>query len=365
MDIDIGIGKRARRSYELDDLTIVPSRRTRNRDEVDLSWQMDAFKFVLPMLAAPADSVTSPEMIIRLGEAGGLGVLDLEGLWTRHGEADTLLDKVLTSDEPAEGLRRLYEASVDPGLVEDRVRQLKKAGGVVAGALTPANVSRFSSHAIGAGLDILVIHGAVVSAEHVSDGDDVLDLREFIAGCEVPVIVGGCSAYSTALHLMRTGAVAVLVGVGTGRSSRTSEVLGVGVPLATAVADAAGARIRYLDETGRYVHIIAQGDIVTGGHIATAVACGADAVMLGAPFARALEAPGGGRHWDTDAFHAELPRSLLIDVDDRVPFDELLFGPSLTASDGRNLVGALRTVMGFTGHSNLKGFQKAEVMVRR
>ncbi len=364
MDIDIGIGKRARRAYELDDLTIVPSRRTRNRDDVDLTWQIDAFKFDLPLLAAPADSVTSPDMVTRLGNAGGLGVLDLEGLWTRHSDVDDLLADVLSADDPAEGLRKLYGTPVEPGLVGDRVRDLKASGGIVAGALTPAKVSGLSPHAIGAGLDLLVIHGAVVSAEHVSSSDDVLDLKEFIAGCDVPVIVGGCSAYSTALHLMRTGAVGVLVGVGTGRSSRTSDVLGVGVPLATAIADAAGARIRYLDETGRYVHIIAQGDIVTGGHIAIAVACGADAVMLGAPLARAAEAPGRGLHWDTDAFHTELPRSVVVDVDDRVPFDELLFGPSLSAGDGRNLIGALRTVMGFTGHSDLKGFQKAEVMVR-
>ena len=365
MEIDIGIGKSGRQAYGFDDIAIVPSRRTRDPDDVDISWQLDAFKFDLPMMGSAMDSAISPATAVKIGQLGGLAVLNLEGLWTRYEDPEPYFEEVagLSPEKATLRMQEIYLEPVKPELIGQRIAEIKAHGVVTAASLTPQRVQSWASHALGAGLDVLVIQGTVVSAEHVSSREEPLNLKEYIANCEVPVIVGGCASYSTALHLMRTGAVGVLVGVGPGAACTTRGVLGVGVPQATAIADAAGARIRYLDETGRYVHVIADGGMRTGGDVAKAIACGADAVMIGSPLASASEAPGRGFHWGMATFHPTLPRGARVEVGERGTLEEILVGPA-HENDGRlNLFGALQVSMATTGYSDVKEFQKAEVMI--
>jgi IMP dehydrogenase len=365
VEIDIGIGKSGRQAYGFDDIAIVPSRRTRDPDDVDISWQLDAFKFDLPMMGSAMDSAISPATAIKIGQLGGLAVLNLEGLWTRYEDPEPYFEEVseLSAEKATLRMQEIYLEPVKPELIGRRVAEIKSHGLVTAASLTPQRVQSWASHALGAGLDVLVIQGTVVSAEHVSSREEPLNLKEYIASCEVPVIVGGCASYSTALHLMRTGAVGVLVGVGPGAACTTRGVLGVGVPQATAIADAAGARIRYLDETGRYVHVIADGGMSTGGDVAKAIACGADAVMIGSPLASATEAPGRGFHWGMATFHPTLPRGARVEVGDRGTLEEILVGPAHENDGKLNLFGALQVSMATTGYSDVKEFQKAEVMI--
>ena len=365
MEIDIGIGKSGRQAFGFDDIAIVPSRRTRDPDDVDISWQLDAFKFDLPMMGSAMDSAISPETAIKIGRLGGLAVLNLEGLWSRYEDPTPYFEEIAElSDEKATiRMQEIYLEPVNPDLIGQRVAEMKEAGIVTAGSLTPQKVRAWAANALNAGLDILVIQGTVVSAEHVSSREEPLNLKEYIADCEAPVIVGGVASYSTALHLMRTGAVGVLVGIGPGAACTTRGVLGVGVPQATAIADAAGARIRYLDETGRYVHVIADGGMKTGGDVAKAIACGADAVMIGSPLAAATEAPGKGHHWGMATFHPTLPRGARVHTGDRGTLEEILLGPAHENDGKLNLFGALQVSMATTGYSDVKEFQKAEVMI--
>jgi IMP dehydrogenase len=311
------------------------------------------------------DGAISPATAIEIGRLGGLGVLNLEGLWSRYDDPEPYFEEIaeLPKEKATRRMQEIYLQPIDPDLVTDRVRDLKQAGIVAAASLTPQKVAQLGPYALEGGLDILVIQGTVVSAEHVSSKGGVLNLKEYIAECEVPVIVGGCASYSTALHLMRTGAVGVLVGVGPGAACTTRGVLGVGVPQATAIADAAGARIRYLDETGRYVHVIADGGMRTGGDVAKAIACGADAVMIGSPLAGAAEAPGRGFHWGMATFHPDLPRGARVETGTLGTLEEILVGPAHENDGRRNLFGALRVSMATTGYSDIKEFQKAEVML--
>jgi IMP dehydrogenase len=365
MEIDIGIGKTARQAYGLDDIAIVPSRRTRDPDDVDITWQLDGFRFALPMMGSAMDGAISPATATAIGHLGGLGVLNLEGLWTRYEDPEPYFEEI--ADLPAEkATRRMQEIYLEPikaELVGQRVAEMKAEKVVTAASLTPQRVRDLAPTALAAGLDILVIQGTVVSAEHVSTRVEPLNLKQFIADCDSPVIVGGCASYSTALHLMRTGAAAVLVGVGPGAACTTRGVLGVGVPQATAIADAAGARIRHLDETGRYVHVIADGGMRTGGDVAKAIACGADAVMIGSPLASAEEAPGRGYHWGMATFHPTLPRGARVQVGRLGTLAEILVGPAHENDGRRNLFGALKVSMATCGYSDLKEFQKAEVML--
>jgi IMP dehydrogenase len=365
MEIDIGIGKTARQAYGLDDIAIVPSRRTRDPDDVDITWQLDGFRFALPMMGSAMDGALSPATAATIGHLGGLGVLNLEGLWTRYEDPEPYFEEI--AELPAEkATRRMQEIYLEPikvELVGQRVAEMKEEKIVTAASLTPQRVRDLAPTALAAGLDILVIQGTVVSAEHVSTRAEPLNLKQFIADCDAPVIVGGCASYSTALHLMRTGAAAVLVGVGPGAACTTRGVLGVGVPQATAIADAAGARIRHLDETGRYVHVIADGGMRTGGDVAKAIACGADAVMIGSPLAAAEEAPGRGYHWGMATFHPTLPRGARVQVGRLGTLAEILIGPAHENDGRRNLFGALKVSMATCGYSDLKQFQKAEVML--
>ena len=365
MEIEIGIGKSGRRAYGFDDIAIVPSRRTRDPDDVDISWEIDAFKFELPLLASAMDGVVSPRTAIEVGRLGGLAVLNLEGLQTRYEDPDSILAEIaeLPPENATKRMQELYQAPLKEELISQRIQEVKAAGYTAAASLTPQKVERFHKIALEAELDILVIQGTVVSAEHVSTQSEPLNLKRFISTYELPVIVGGCASYSTALHLMRTGAMGVLVGVGPGAACTTRGVLGLGVPQATAIADASGARIRHLDETGRYCHVIADGGMRTGGDIAKAIACGADAVMIGSPLAAAEEAPGHGYHWGMATFHPTLPRGARVQTDTIGTLEEILTGPA-HENDGRlNLFGALRTSLATCGYANIKEFQKAEVMV--
>jgi IMP dehydrogenase len=364
-EVEIGIGKSGRRAYALDDIAIVPSRRTRDPEDVDISWRIDAYEFDLPLLGSAMDGVISPRTAIELGRLGGLGVLNLEGLWTRYADPEPLLEEIasLGAEVATARMQEIYKEPIDPDLIGQRITEMKAAGITTAASLTPQRVDRYHRVALDAGLDILVIQGTVVSAEHVSTRSAPLNLKEFIARYDIPVVVGGCASYATALHLMRTGAAGILVGVGPGNACTTRGVLGIGVPQATAIADAAGARSRHLEETGRYVHIIADGGMRTGGDVAKAIACGADAVMLGSPLARATSAPGRGYHWGMATFHPDLPRGARVRVDQAGTLEQVLLGPAIENDGTLNLFGALRTSMATTGYATIKEFQRAEVMV--
>lgn len=365
-EIEIGRAKRGRRAYSFDDIAIVPSRRTRDPEEVSTAWQIDAYRFDIPVVAAPMDSVMSPATAIALGQMGGLGVLDLEGLWTRYDDPSDLLEEVagLEGVDATRRMQEIYTEPVKPELITARLQQMRAAGVTVAGALSPQRTKEHAKAVVDAGVDMFVIRGTTVSAEHVSSRAEPLNLKEFIYELDVPVIVGGCATYQAALHLMRTGAAGVLVGFGGGAAHTTRTVLGVAVPMASAVADVAAARRDYLDESGgRYVHVIADGSIGRSGDIAKAIACGADAVMVGSPLARASEAPGHGFHWGSEATHAELPRGERVGFSTVGTLQEILFGPSRVADGTMNLVGALRRAMATTGYTELKEFQRIEVVV--
>jgi IMP dehydrogenase len=366
-EIEIGKAKRARRAYSFDDIAIVPSRRTRDPEEVSVAWQIDAYRFELPILAAPMDSVMSPETAIALGKYGGLGVLNLEGLWTRYEAPEPLLAEVseLQGIEATRRLQEIYAEPIKPELITQRLREIRDAGVTVAGSLSPQRTRLYAKTVVDAGVDMFVIRGTTVSAEHVSSQAEPLNLKEFIYELDVPVIVGGCATYQAALHLMRTGAAGVLVGFGGGAAHTTRTVLGVAVPMASAVADVAAARRDYMDESGgRYVHVIADGSIGKSGDIAKAVACGADAVMVGSPFARATDAPGRGFHWGGEAHHPSLPRGQRVEIGTVGTLEEILFGPSRVADGTMNIVGALRRAMATTGYTELKEFQRIEVVVQ-
>jgi IMP dehydrogenase len=365
-EIEIGLAKRARRAYSFDDVAIVPSRRTRDTEEISTDWQIDAYRFDIPVLAAPMDSVMSPDTAIKLGRLGGLGVLNLEGIWTRYESPEPLLAEV-AGLEGVDATRRLQEIYAEPikaELISQRLHEVREAGVTVAGALSPQRTKEFAKTVVDAGVDMFVIRGTTVSAEHVSGQAEPLNLKEFIYELDVPVIVGGCATHQAALHLMRTGAAGVLVGFGGGAAHTTRTVLGVAVPMASAVADVAAARRDYLDESGgRYVHVIADGSIGKSGDIAKAIACGADAVMIGSPFARATDAPGRGFHWGAEAHHAQLPRGQRVAFEPVGSLEEVLFGPSHVADGTMNLIGALKRSMATTGYTDVKEFQRVEIVV--
>jgi len=365
-EIEIGRGKRGRRAYSFDDVAIVPSRRTRDPKDVSLNWQIDAFQFTIPVIAAPMDSVMSPASAIALGKHGGLGVLDLEGLWTRYDDPTSLLAEIATLDaaDATQRMQEIYAEPIKDELITSRLKEIRASGVTVAGALSPQRTQEHYETVLKAGVDLFVIRGTTVSAEHVSSDSEPLNLKKFIYDLDVPVIVGGASTYQAALHLMRTGAAGVLVGFGGGAAHTTRTSLGIHAPLATAVADVAAARRDYMDESGgRYVHVIADGGLGHSGDMVKAFACGADAIMVGAALARSSEAPGGGFHWGPEAHHPELPRGERVHVGTVGSLEELLFGPGTRADGTTNMMGALRRSMATTGYSDLKEFQRVDVVV--
>ncbi|MBJ2120559.1 GuaB3 family IMP dehydrogenase-related protein [Arthrobacter sp. MSA 4-2] len=369
-EIEIGRAKRGRRAYSLDDVAVVPSRRTRDPLDVSVSWQIDAYQFEMPVIAAPMDSVMSPATAIALGRLGGLGVLNLEGLWTRYEDPQPVLDEIAGlstenfSPAATARLQEIYAAPIQADLITSRLAEIREAGVTVAGSLTPQRTQQFYKTVLAAGVDIFVIRGTTVSAEHVSKNEAPLNLKQFIYELDVPVIVGGAAGYTPALHLMRTGAAGVLVGFGGGATTTTRRALGIHSPLASAISDVAAARRDYMDESGgRYVHVIADGGMGASGDIVKAIAMGADAVMLGSALARAEEAPGKGWHWGQEAHHAELPRGDRFNLGTVGPLKEVLWGPSHHTNGTSNLIGALRRAMATTGYSDLKEFQRVEVVL--
>ena len=366
MEVEIGRGKKGRRAYGFDDIAIVPSRRTRDPDDIDITCTLGPYRFDLPLLASAMDGVVSPATAVEINRLGGLAVLNLEGIWSRYEDADAKLDEIAQApvELATQKLQEVYAEPVKPGLIAQRVEEIKAAGAVACGSLIPQRVTEWHEIALEAGLDILVIQGTVISAEHVSSKEDgVLNLKEFIAELPVPCIVGGCASYSTGLHLMRTGAVGVLVGVGPGAACTTRGVLGIGVPQATAIADVAAARSQHMLETGEYVNVIGDGGMRTGGDVSKAVACGADAVMIGSPLARAMEAPGRGFHWGMATFHPSLPRGTRVTTVQDGTLEQILMGPANENDGTFNLMGALRTSMATCGYEDIPSFHRAEVMV--
>ena len=342
-EVEIGMGKSGRRAYGFDDIAIVPSRRTRDPEDVDITWEIDAFKFQLPLMASAMDGVVSPATAIEIGRLGGLGVLNLEGLWTRYEDPESLFEEIskLDVEKATARMQQIYMEPIKPELVTQRIREINAAGVTSCASVTPQRTESLSKAILEAELDLLVIQGTVVSAEHVSKTVEPLNLKKFVREIDIPVIVGGCASYACT----------------------TRAVLGLGVPQATAIADARAARMRHLDETGVYCQVIADGGMGTGGDIAKAIVCGADAVMIGSPLAAASEAPGRGYHWGMATFHPTLPRGARVKTTTRGTLEEILVGPA-NENDGRmNLFGALRTSMATCGYQTVKEFQKAEVMV--
>jgi IMP dehydrogenase len=372
--VEIGMGRTARRTYELDDINIVPSRRTRSSQDVSTAWQMDAYRFEIPVVSHPTDALVSPEFAIQLGRVGGLGVLNGEGLIGRHADVEEKIAQVIEAaekePEPSAAIRllqQLHSAPLDPDLLGAAVTRIREAGVTTAVRVSPQNAQSLTPSLVAAGIDLLVIQGTIISAERVAQGAEPLNLKTFISELDVPVVAGGVLDHRTALHLMRTGAAGVIVGYGSTSGVTTSdEVLGISVPMATAIADAAAARREYLDETGgRYVHVLADGDIHTSGDLAKAIACGADAVVLGTPLATATEAMGGGWFWPSAAAHPSLPRGALLQVaiGERPPLEQVLNGPSDDPFGSLNLVGGLRRAMAKAGYCDLKEFQKVGLAV--
>ena len=396
--VEIGIGREARRAYYLRDIGIVPARRTRSSKDVDLSWNIDAYTFDIPFASHPTDALASPEFVIEMGKQGGLGVINAEGLWGRHADLDGAIAKVIKAELEADNtgkrrtsaensavktLQELHAAPLDHDLLAERIAQVRDSGVTVAVRVSPQHAHELAPVVVKAGAEILFIQGEIISAEHVQEGGEPLNLKEFIGSLDVPVIAGGVADYTTALHLMRSGAAGIIVGQGT---TTSDSALGIGTHMATQIADAAAARREYLDETeGRYVHIIADGAIHTSGDIARAVACGADAVMLGTPLAAASEAAAGGYYWQSQAAHPRFPRGIikktgnsfsfgwgLDDADaaqemlkhlrDNSPsLQTILHGPSTSTWGGHNLAGGLRRVMAKCGYTDIKSFQKVDI----
>jgi IMP dehydrogenase len=364
------MGREARRSYDLEQVEIVPSRRTRSSQEVSTAWQLDAYPFTIPLVTHPSDAVVSPASAVRIGQLGGLAVLNAEGLWARHADADGALARVVAAaaDSPDTAvalLQELHAVPIDTALLTEALKRVREAGVTVAARVSPQRARELTPDLLAAGVEVLVVQGTIISAEHVSRGEP-LNLKDFIASLDVPVVAGGCGDYRTAMHLMRTGAAGVIVGYGQSVATTTDEVLGIGVPMATAIVDAAAARRDYLDETGgRYVHVIADGGIRSSGDVAKAIACGADAVMLGEQLSAASDAPASGAYWTSAAAHPSLPRSEVVPVPvESGDLERVLFGPASSAFGEVNLFGALRRAMAKTGYSDLKEFQRVGLSVR-
>jgi IMP dehydrogenase len=354
-----------RQTYGFDDVALVPGDITINPDQTDISLAIDKLNFSIPILASAMDGVVDVHFAIALSKLGGLAVLNLEGVQTRYPDPDSVLEKIANTpqQEVTALLQKIYAEPIKENLIGDRIEAIKKAGATCAVSLTPANTKRLSPLAVEAGADILVAQSTVTTARHVSKSYRGLIFSELVKQLPIPVIVGNCVSYSACRKLMETGIHGVLVGVGPGAACTTREVLGVGVPQATATIDCAAARDDYLKATGRYVPIIADGGMRKGGDICKALACGADAVMLGSIFAQAKEAPGKGNHWGMATPHGALPRGTRIKVGIKGTLEKILLGPTSVTDGTENLVGALRTAMGVCGARNIKEMHQTEVII--
>ncbi|WP_016950280.1 GuaB3 family IMP dehydrogenase-related protein [Anabaena sp. PCC 7108] len=366
MEIQLGRGKIARRAYGIDEIALVPGNRTLDPSLADTSWRIGNIEREIPIIASAMDGVVDVNMAVRLSQLGALGVINLEGIQTRYADPEPILDRIASvgKEEFVALMQELYAEPIKPELIEKRIQEIKKQGGIAAVSATPAGASKFGEVVAKAGADIFFIQATVVSTAHLSPESSIpLDLAEFCRSMPIPVALGNCVTYEVTLDLMKAGAAAVLVGIGPGAACTSRGVLGVGVPQATAIADCAAARDDYYQETGQYIPVIADGGLITGGDICKCIACGADGVMIGSPFARAAEAPGRGYHWGMATPSPVLPRGTRIRVGTTGTLEQILTGPAGLDDGTHNLVGALKTSMGTLGAKNLQEMQQVEVVI--
>lgn len=366
MDIQIGRGKAARRAYGIDEIALVPGQRTLDPALADTRWTIGGIEREIPIIASAMDGVVDVKMAVKLSQLGALGVLNLEGIQTRYDNPDPVLDQIASVDknEFVPLMQKLYAEPIKPELIKQRIQEIKQQGGVAAVSATPAGAARFGQAVAEAGADLFFIQATVVSTAHLSpESITPLDLAQFCQEMPMPVILGNCVTYEVTLNLMKAGAAAVLVGIGPGAACTSRGVLGVGVPQATAVADCAAAREDFYRETGKYVPVIADGGLVTGGDICKCIACGADGVMIGSPFARAAEAPGRGYHWGMATPSPVLPRGTRIRVATTGTLEQILCGPAQLDDGTHNLLGALKTSMGTLGAKDIREMQQVEVVI--
>jgi IMP dehydrogenase len=366
VDIEIGRGKTARRAYGIDEIALVPGTRTLDPSLADTRWRIGGIERQIPIIASAMDGVVDVRMAVRLSELGALGVLNLEGIQTRYADPEPILDRIAAvgPTEFVPLMQELYAEPIKPELIEQRIKEIKSQGGIAAVSATPVGATKYGSVVGKAGADLFFVQATVVSTAHLSpESVTPLDLAQFCAEMPMPVILGNCVTYEVALNLMKAGASGVLVGIGPGAACTSRGVLGVGVPQVTAVADCAAARDDYFQETGNYVPVIADGGLVTGGDICKCIACGADGVMIGSPFARAKEAPGRGYHWGMATPSPVLPRGTRIRVGTTGSLEQILRGPAQLDDGTHNFLGALKTSMGTLGAKDLKEMQQVEVVI--
>ncbi len=366
MDIQIGRGKMARRAYGIDEIALAPGNRTLDPSLADTKWQIGNIEREIPIIASAMDGVVDVGMAVRLSQLGALGVLNLEGIQTRYADPTPILDRIASvgKDEFVSLMQELYAEPIKAELIEQRIQEIKQQGGIAAVSATPAGASKYGEVVAKAGADLFFVQATVVSTAHLSPESIIpLDLASFCRDMPMPVILGNCVTYEVALNLMKAGAAAVMVGIGPGAACTSRGVLGVGVPQATAIADCAAARDEFYQETGNYVQVIADGGLITGGDICKCIACGADGVMIGSPFARAAEAPGRGYHWGMATPSPVLPRGTRIKVGTTGSLEQILTGPAGLDDGTHNLLGALKTSMGTLGAKNIKEMQQVEVVI--
>ncbi|MDZ8051737.1 MAG: GuaB3 family IMP dehydrogenase-related protein [Aulosira sp. ZfuVER01] len=366
MDIQLGRGKTARRAYGIDEIALVPGNRTLDPSLADTRWRIGNIEREIPIIASAMDGVVDVRMAVRLSQLGALGVLNLEGIQTRYADPEPILDRIAAvgKDEFVSLMQELYAEPIKPELIEKRIQEIKQQGGIAAVSATPAGASKYGEVVAKAGADLFFVQATVVSTAHLSPESVVpLDLAEFCRSMPIPVILGNCVTYEVTLNLLKAGAAGVLVGIGPGAACTSRGVLGVGVPQATAIADCAAARDDYYRETGNYIPVIADGGLITGGDICKCIACGADGVMIGSPFARAAEAPGRGYHWGMATPSPVLPRGTRIRVATTGSLEQILIGPAGLDDGTHNLLGALKTSMGTLGAKNIKEMQQVEVVI--
>ncbi|PHM08645.1 GuaB3 family IMP dehydrogenase-related protein [Nostoc sp. 'Peltigera malacea cyanobiont' DB3992] len=366
MEIQLGRGKTARRAYGIDEIALAPGNRTLDPSLADTKWRIGNIEREIPIIASAMDGVVDVRMAVRLSELGALGVLNLEGIQTRYADPEPILDRIASvgKDEFVALMQELYAEPIKPELIEQRIQEIKQQGGIAAVSATPAGASKYGEAVAKAGADLFFVQATVVSTAHLSPESLVpLDLAEFCRSMPIPVVLGNCVTYEVTLNLLKAGAAGVLVGIGPGAACTSRGVLGVGVPQATAIADCAAARDDYYNETGNYIPIIADGGLITGGDICKCIACGADGVMIGSPFARATEAPGRGYHWGMATPSPVLPRGTRIRVGSTGSLEQILIGPAGLDDGTHNLLGALKTSMGTLGAKNIKEMQQVEVVI--